>query len=142
MIPCVVPGVVPGVVLVRFDGPGDSSIISKSGDFEGRFETSARESFEALSNLIFLNGYLIARACGAIYQSARGNSIVRVSNLIQFLKFQVFIFFRLQTRYRFFLVLCEECFRLGVFFVDTLSAIFKNKKSFFMVYQIALFSRR
>ena len=44
-----VPGVVPGVVLVRFDGPGDSSIISRSGDFDGRLEISARESFRALS---------------------------------------------------------------------------------------------
>ena len=32
-----------------------------------------------LLGIIFLNSYPIARAAGAIYQSARGNAIIRVS---------------------------------------------------------------
>ena len=43
-MPCV-----PGVLLIRFDGSSDSPTISRSGHFDGRSVTSARESFKALS---------------------------------------------------------------------------------------------
>ena len=34
-----------------------------------------------LLGIIFLNSYPISRAAGAMYQSARGNAIIRVSNM-------------------------------------------------------------